>query len=725
MKIPYLDNKIQQEILRFAEKQSKIKPDTSEISQSGLEYISPGMSSYLGAYNPETISDDTFEKMRKHPQIHAGLMTIELPLLSTNVWVQCPDPDIKAFIEVVIKRLWRRLVKSSLRGGLVFGRAPHEKVWKQDTISYSIQGIDGKPEEKQRDGWVYKKIKDLYPPRVTINCDDLGSFDGMKQDNKVTIDAKKSFLYVHDQEFGNLYGSSRIKYAYDPWYSSTILYQFCNHYYERKGEPPIKSRGQAGKLVDSATGVERDGLAEALKMAKSLNSKKIVALPNDMTEGKYDWDLEYMMDDKRGEMFLTYIEHLLRMILVGIYSQEKAITQSTEVGSRSMATAQLDYFMNSLEALLADIIDSVNLYLIPDLVAYNFGGTAPQAIVVSDGLSKEKKELVTTVVLEMVKAGQIPASNKLIEYLAEQVGIPLFEKPAEGEVKKENTAPIEIPKEKQKFSEVTPQKWHRDLTQWEQKIAFSDIKHKLDTAEGHFAEKLGEILTTQKNAYIAELEIALHNHDMAAINNITVKGGSEVKNFLKGYMDDIFSYGQQAVEKELGIQVTRKQAAQIFLSGKTESLGNKIISDVQFDALTASLEGVRRQASSKEVMYGVRKAFDGYVEKSIPTAAAYLTPAVFNIGREDGAEQGAEQGATVVRAIYSAVLDETVCDLCADLDEQVFDADDPRLNDFEPPLHAGCRCLLVYVTEQERPENIPDADFKGVDPELMKHRTLW
>ncbi|MFA4871313.1 MAG: hypothetical protein WC623_24150 [Pedobacter sp.] len=728
MKIPFLDAKIQKELLKFAEQQSKIKPDLSEKSQSGVEYITPGMSSYLGTYNPETILDETFNRMRKHPQIHAGLMTIELPLMSTNVFIQCSDPDIMAFVEVVIKRLWRRLVKSSLRGGLVFGRAPHEKVWMQDTVNYTIQSAAGLTEDKQRDGWVYKKIKDLYPPRVTLQSTDLGGFNGFKQED-IVITPEKTFVYIHDQEFGGLYGNSRIKYAYDPWYAVTLMYQFCSKYYERRGEKSIISRGPVGKITDS-NGNEFDGMTEAIKTAKSLNSKKIVALPNTkLDDGSYEWTLEYLADDQRGEMFISYIEHLLRMVLVGVYAQEKAFTQSTEVGSRSMATAQLDYFLHSLEALLKDIIDSVNLYLIPDLVLYNFGATAPTATVISDGLSKEKKDLVTTIVSEMVKSNQIPVSNKLLEYLAEQVGIPLYDETVAAAAKEpeKTPAPIEITKNEKpkiKMSE-TPEKWHRDLSQWEQKIAFAEIKGKFDTAEEYFVEKMGEILGAQKVSYLAELETALLNRDISAITNISVKGGAEVKAFLKEYMDDVFSYGQKAIAKELGIQVTTKQAAQIFLSGKVASLGDKIISDVQFNALTAALEGVRREVSTKEVLYGVRKAFDGYIEKSIVSAAGFVTPAVFNIAREESMKQGAEQGAAVVREIYSALLDEATCPLCEDLDQQVFDEGDPRANDFTPPLHAGCRCLMVYVTEQERPENIPDADFKGVDPELMAHRTLW
>lgn len=50
---------------------------------------------------------------------------------------------------------------------------------------------------------------------------------------------------------------------------------------------------------------------------------------------------------------------------------------------------------------------------------------------------------------------------------------------------------------------------------------------------------------------------------------------------------------------------------------------------------------------------------------------------------------------------WSAILDPSTCEECAALDKKVFLEDNPNLDLISPPLHPGCRCVLVPITRDE------------------------
>lgn len=61
------------------------------------------------------------------------------------------------------------------------------------------------------------------------------------------------------------------------------------------------------------------------------------------------------------------------------------------------------------------------------------------------------------------------------------------------------------------------------------------------------------------------------------------------------------------------------------------------------------------------------------------------------------------KGVKIVAAQYSALLGDETCPLCRYYDGMIFDINDPNMPN--PPLHPGCRCILVYIGEDEIPEN--------------------
>ena len=64
----------------------------------------------------------------------------------------------------------------------------------------------------------------------------------------------------------------------------------------------------------------------------------------------------------------------------------------------------------------------------------------------------------------------------------------------------------------------------------------------------------------------------------------------------------------------------------------------------------------------------------------------------------------------IVRFLWTAILDEKVCDLCRSLDQKVMDVNSPDSTIYQPPLHPRCRCHIIPITSDA--EKIPKVDWE-------------
>lgn len=394
----------------------KNTPPLTELTSHGGEYlVNFRTNQYLDQYNPDTIPFSTYEKMRNDPQIALGLSVIKLPILALSWNVQCTDPKIAAFVKHSLEPIWRRLLKSTLTA-IDFGFACHEKVWEYRS-KYIVETIENGKKETHFSGpaYIYKKIKPHHPSAVTIRTDNLGNFAGITHDSDdriVQLNDQKSFLYVHDEEFGNMYGKSRLKAAYNVWYWKMLVYQFMLRYLERKGTPATIVQAPPGtiKMKDPTTGrvTEIDQMQEALKVGKSLLANAVAVIPyTESSKGHPQWDIKYLGDDKRAEQFITVINHLDAKALRALFIPERSVTQESSTGSNAMAATHSSVFMMSTEGTVSEIEAAFNRYIIPQMVDYNFGANKPEASIHFDKLRWDKREhykdLLTTMLTNIDK----------------------------------------------------------------------------------------------------------------------------------------------------------------------------------------------------------------------------------------------------------------------------------------------------------------------------------
>ena len=357
----------------------------------------------LGPYSPYAVSIETRKRMRLDPQVRLALAAIKAPILGLPWRAESAEPGLARFVEAALRPLWRSLLRSALNA-VDFGFQVHEKVWEVADLVVEERGA-ASGLRTYRDIVTYRKLKDLDPASVVILTDEGGDFAGFRQlATDVVVPAEKAFVVTCEREWGNLHGTSRLDAAYEPWYWCRVMYASCNRYFERKGDPPIKGHAPAEVRLD-ADGKEVNSLDEANAVIQSLRAGGTAVFPDERDEhGNPRWDFNFLLDDKRADMFLAYIQHLEVLKLRALLVPERVLTHEGAAGSYALAAEHTDTFLRSEELLIQELLDHVNRYLIPQLLFYNFGPDVPPVRITTPGLSRANQELMKELVLRLLGA---------------------------------------------------------------------------------------------------------------------------------------------------------------------------------------------------------------------------------------------------------------------------------------------------------------------------------
>jgi hypothetical protein len=389
-----LPHELRGEVLRFASEVNSRRPTLGERTRHSRPFITSVSSAYAGVFNPDQVSVEVKKRMRRDPQIALGLAAIKAPVMNATRdgawWIEGGSNEVRDAVTELIRPLVRPLIRSCLNA-VEFGHQAHEKVWDVDGGHY-----------------IYRKLKDLEPGSFELYADEHGRYAGLRQPHMAEpIPAEKTFVMTLNKEWGNLYGRGRLDAAYEPWYWSTIIYMFANRYFERKGDPVVKAHAPSEMRVDANTGAEENTLDQLNAQIGSLRSSGSFALPDERDEhGNRRWDVEYLLDDQRGDMFKSYLEHLDAKKLRALFVPERSLTQDGAVGSQAAARQYADTFLLMEAGLLQDIVGQVNEFVIRPLVEVNFGQAAwsDGVRLATAGISRQSEELLLDVLRLAVEA---------------------------------------------------------------------------------------------------------------------------------------------------------------------------------------------------------------------------------------------------------------------------------------------------------------------------------
>src|SRR5215472_10393696 len=178
---------------------------------------------------------------------------------------------------------------------------------------------------------------------------------------QVNIPIEKLLIFTFDQDGGDLTGNSILRSAYRNWYYKDHLYKIDGIQKERHGIgiPDIEVQ----------PGASEDDKKAAIEMGQNLrtNEKAYVVRPTTIT-------VNFLKLEGHVVEPLRSAEHHDTMIMKNIMVQFLNLGTGVESsgGGRATGATSMDMFMKAMRHIAGSICDSINLYLIPNLVAYNF-----------------------------------------------------------------------------------------------------------------------------------------------------------------------------------------------------------------------------------------------------------------------------------------------------------------------------------------------------------------
>lgn len=366
-----------------------------------------------------TLAD--YRTMKTHYQVNASLSLLAFMIHQSEWHIECDQKKIADHVEANMRKVWSRLVRA-LSQAFWAGYSPNVLQWENDDKTSTVQ---------------LEKIKDLIPEECDINWKEVPGYvppdrqpavapkfkvyDGIKQIGAPwPIPVRNSLWYPLLMENGNMYGRQLLKAAYTPYFFSMLMHLFANRYYERFGEPVPVGRAPWDSEVE--VGGTRVRGNEAMKtILQNLRNRSVVVLPSDIdAETKeFDYQIEYLESQMRGADFERYMTRLDEEISLALFTP-LLMMRTADVGSYNLGVGHTQVYLWLLNAILADITEYVDKYMISPMVDFNFGERAPRAQIVFRKLGTKNEDTVRAIITELIRKG---AAKVDVVELGESLGM--------------------------------------------------------------------------------------------------------------------------------------------------------------------------------------------------------------------------------------------------------------------------------------------------------------
>lgn len=273
----------------------------------------------------------------------------------------------------------------------------------------------------------YTMLKKLSPRPATtfkeITYDDNGGPTALIQQairadksvEEVTIDISKAMIFTLNRYGGDLTGKSILRTAYPHWYYKTHFYKIDAVQKERHATGVPRA-----KLLPGFTEKDRAIVRNMLRNIRTNEEGFIIQIPT----------VEVDFAELHGNLVnvLESATHHNAMILLNVMAQ--FLTLGVDAGSgshgggRATAGSQVDIFMKSLRYVAGYICDQVNMYLIPELVVWNFPtNNFPKLKVRNIGETRDL-QMLAAAISNLLSQGGVTMDDPLEEWMRNTFDMP-------------------------------------------------------------------------------------------------------------------------------------------------------------------------------------------------------------------------------------------------------------------------------------------------------------
>ncbi len=386
--------------------------------------------SIIGYFNPRRVTHRTRLLMLNDPLIAFGTAIHMGAITNLQYTVESRDPEIKAFIQAMLDRIYDDLALGAAMA-IPLGWQAVEKVWAVKNLLVDVETRkDGEISTVEKDfpnAWVIDQAKAIDHETIQLIIDqEKDAWAGVEQsrtgvlspDGKDLIGPEHVVLWSHRKQRvnGKLTGWSLLDQVYEPWWFGVAHELHTNRYFERKGDPSIIGRHPEGVFGPDGKPVDGGGwiLAQALTLrgggAVALSSKR------DEKSGEYLMDLQYLQDDKRGDMFDARMEKLEIRKLRGLLITDRVMASKAGGLGTADSDLQADVLAGFLQGNVKNWLGTVvNPQVVDPAVLYNFGEERmrqSRTRVVASETSTAMKDLLKEVIKIVLQADAMIADGR-------------------------------------------------------------------------------------------------------------------------------------------------------------------------------------------------------------------------------------------------------------------------------------------------------------------------
>jgi hypothetical protein len=241
---------------------------------------------------------------------------------------------------------------------------------------------------------VVKKLALRQNDTVSLMVDATGDFNGFHQRAffagqmvNVIIPKEKSLLFVFGFEDNNLYGAPVFLPVYYHYDKKQKLYYISQVAYQNLAIPPRAVVTPSGQGMTPVT-------EKIMKEAATLGFNAVIRMP----EG---YEINPFESKRALADFLPLIDHHNNQMAKSVLGSFIDLTRS---GTGKLTAEQADIFVLSLQATIADMEDTINYHLIPELIDDNFG-TKRYPKLRARAFTDRQQEMVQSVFEKIMTAG--------------------------------------------------------------------------------------------------------------------------------------------------------------------------------------------------------------------------------------------------------------------------------------------------------------------------------
>ena len=277
--------------------------------------------------------------------------------------------------------------------------------------------------------------------------------------------------------------------------------------------------------------------------------------------------------------------------------------------------------------------------------------------------------------------------------------------------------------------ELSEIKMHRQLTEYEKKINFTEIDK---TFKDLNKEYICILQNSFKNFVIEKYKSDLFNALKSARNQGAKAGAiaglelgkkKKVKQIIKDFIMSAIIDGRRQAKSELAGFSNKKNFAEKkpiaiddelspavrgWVEASAEITTESQYATLQKKLKLTTLNSLNNNKTDEQIVFEAGEAGDEWADDIKNLGDGFTVSQSVNEGRFSMFQDFKEE----IQGFQFSALLENSCDLCIELDQLTFDINDPDSVEYTPPLHANCACILVPIMIEEEE---PEGGFDGLD----------